>query len=374
MMKEEIKEDAASVALHGLPRVVTSKHHSEKVIWFLIWVASVGGFTYEVIGLMNKYNSHNIFTKYMQETRAEVDFPAITICNTNKEIYYEKPYTLKSYPSSCENSHRFNFSTDTDKENFLKGCSMFLSSMNNTCTFDFTHCKFPEHFMPDRSSYLCYTLNRDNFFRQVIMGYKFGLRMIIFLNDTDVTYSRESKSGSPVTEKREGITVMIHHRDIHASGLNRGIIASPGYLTEIKLSENIIRRQDAPYPSNCSKEGSSGYKQLFVGNYTIENCISACFYITFYEKCRYVHPQARVWMPEDRYPVNENKTESEVDDCFLKFLNKFDTANDCDCPIRCFEVVYDSEVSKSQWPSSWQIPEYRQFFCYCCKYVEGTFN
>ena len=364
-MVYELKDIVGSLSVHGLPRTATSKTRFGKFFWLLVSIGSFVVFIMTSIKLVVKYYKSEIYIKVTTKIDEDIVFPAVTICNTNNIDFSGKLYNDEQFPNTCDIS-KFNGKVSMlNNKSFLKGCSMFLSYLPHTCRFNKDiDCRFPNYFQPCKSFSPCFTFNGDGSLRQKMIGKRFGLSAILFVNASDHTkFSAFSQYAQITSDVRQGIQVYVHSKYIYPiNPEGEAITAPPGFHTEISLRMVVRTRRESPYPTKCSKTGNSIYKKLFPGNYTYHNCIFSCFQLKVYKVCGDVAQYARVWMPTDKFPRRRNVSVTQLKRCIGNMMKSSTLGLDCDCPLPCFELTYRPIVSRNPWPQSWQVDEYSSNF------------
>ena len=83
-IKKETIEPIESWTLHGLPNVFRTKYFSLKIIWIILFSAALGGSIYFLYNTIKEYLQYEVTTVVRSINVDELDFPVITICNTNQ--------------------------------------------------------------------------------------------------------------------------------------------------------------------------------------------------------------------------------------------------------------------------------------------------
>ncbi|XP_060580389.1 FMRFamide-activated amiloride-sensitive sodium channel-like [Ruditapes philippinarum] len=81
-LKEVLKELAESSALHGIPKIASSRQLSVKILWCIVVLAGTGVMTYQLVELFQTFYSNPIQTTVSLDF-STLQFPAISICNMN---------------------------------------------------------------------------------------------------------------------------------------------------------------------------------------------------------------------------------------------------------------------------------------------------
>ncbi|XP_069139292.1 amiloride-sensitive sodium channel subunit alpha-like [Argopecten irradians] len=81
-LRQALRELATSSSLHGLPKVFESKTTHMKVIWLVLFLATLGYVTYQLIQLFGAYYDRPIKTAVTLKFNP-LPFPAVSFCNMN---------------------------------------------------------------------------------------------------------------------------------------------------------------------------------------------------------------------------------------------------------------------------------------------------
>ena len=116
------------------------------------------------------------------------------------------------------------------------------------------HFRYPEGFEITPYALPCITLNRNLTLVQQAAGEKYGLHMIMYSEDFNL--SNSYLPDDPITDVRNGIYAVLHDpRQLVPMG--DGIVLPPGYHTHISVTKNLLKKLPHPYPSNCTSERSN---------------------------------------------------------------------------------------------------------------------
>ena len=144
-----------------------------------------------------------------RKTSSKIQFPAITICNTNT---FPKTIGLRNLTNDVEkiaetivntttgsfSIHRLRYlrglryravADDTQSQAKLQSIPLFIPKLQDSCLFGLKHiCNLSMDFVSTVSPVDggdCYTFNYDGKFFQQMNGVTLGLSMILFLNQSD---------------------------------------------------------------------------------------------------------------------------------------------------------------------------------------------
>lgn len=79
---EVIRSLISQSSLHGIPRILSSKHWYQRVLWLCLVLVTFGFLVHQLYQLFCEYNSYPIKTK-VSIKRATLRFPAVSFCNMN---------------------------------------------------------------------------------------------------------------------------------------------------------------------------------------------------------------------------------------------------------------------------------------------------
>ena len=74
----------ANSSISGISNSISTKNVIGKIIWIVVFVGCVSGFLYQASHFYHLYQSNPTVVQIEVENDGEVDFPAITVCNTNR--------------------------------------------------------------------------------------------------------------------------------------------------------------------------------------------------------------------------------------------------------------------------------------------------
>lgn len=69
-------------SLHGIPRILSSKHWYQRALWLCLVLVTFGFLVHQLYQLSSNYNSYPIKTKVSMK-RTPLRFPSISFCNLN---------------------------------------------------------------------------------------------------------------------------------------------------------------------------------------------------------------------------------------------------------------------------------------------------
>ena len=90
-------------SVQGLVQFFASKNVVSKTYWFIIFAVSTIATFGQVYTVFEDYLSYNVVTDVKVIQNSSIDFPSVTICNTNR-VHCGN---LLKYASTCENVSLF---------------------------------------------------------------------------------------------------------------------------------------------------------------------------------------------------------------------------------------------------------------------------
>ena len=294
--------------------------------------------SYVLCHSVRKYRERNFITKILKEKQDKLQFPTITICDTDMVTDF---INAEPFPKSC--SKYFSKPTENRSRLFTYGCKLFLAGMRDSCVFGTKKkCRYPLNYTAVNNWNLCYSFNRQGTLHQVGNERKYGLEMLLFKNGSGVEVT-DIQSLSPLhaTQYTRGLLLMVHSSNEYVGfSLESAIPLIPGTFTEVVLKKQIHRRLKAPYPTNCSSHTT--VPMLFPGAVTEKNCRTSCVAHQIYKICDDVPLHARPFMSKDKFPSRE-KNESRFNQC-LHGLYENQSSIECDCNAPCYKEIYETKV------------------------------
>lgn len=371
-----LKNFCDSSTIHGLSAISRSRTKFLKLLWTISFISACGLCIWQVVELIKKLSGHEITTTTTSTMQPEIDFPILTICNSNP--YSESKIEKKIGPliKSFEKSYKdIAFNTRIAKyfgnmqqdqlRNFSEDIDIFgMAKLNNSCLFAGRKCR---DIRSAATSFLgtCIVFNSNSTFKQIRPGPDFGFSASFNINEED--YSRLSvfQDAGPGILVRVGTNYGMDYREFK----NSAILASPGMTTQIKLKKKMKIRLPSPYKDKCtdaySVESLHGLVFKNPPSYTVAWCEVACLVKWQMKICGYVSPyfssMIKFRVDTDRSNVSvSNKTGNDDLEREYKCIERatasfFHSENrTCKCSPLCSETEHDFTISSLRWPSSAQ--------------------
>lgn len=77
-------QSLAKSSINGINNCASTSNVFGKIIWLLVFCFCAAGFGYQASGFYSLYRSKPSVVQIEVENDGEVDFPAVTVCNTNR--------------------------------------------------------------------------------------------------------------------------------------------------------------------------------------------------------------------------------------------------------------------------------------------------
>ena len=363
IIREEASKFLELTTFHALPQIPSSTKW-KRIFWILLFFGLLCYWLYDAIIVISRYRSYPVHEIIEKINPPSLDFPAVTICNTNM---FRRSQMSRDLLQKVEND--FNFARQTkdlqdSREHVISNLfhNLTLREIINitqpketlfmehykSCKFDGKPCNFKEDFdmtIVESNQGVCYTFNEKGTKKCIDSGPKNGLIMQMFINTSDYLSEASSSYGS-------GVFINVHPHNVKAFPSTKNVFISMGTAGHIAMEEVDVARLPSPYPSNCT---SSTKGLLYSGAYTMDSCKSSCIKEKIYKQCNktdifsHFHFNGNMdkITPFDdvKDACEERATQHNVS---WKYL--------CNCNLACKETIFYKTVSASVWPSVNEIP------------------
>ncbi|XP_072014394.1 acid-sensing ion channel 5-like [Amphiura filiformis] len=369
MQQEEQPEDESSVfvkysketSFSGLKYVGMRGNATRRLIWLLVVLLALSGLVYQIVNCTDKFIRRPSSTKLTYEKKDELDFPAVTICNTNmfrldtlgqvfngiwpaytagipqiqqlfpslqigedvgEDVMYdlpdEYPGNMSLYEFIVKNAHT--------KEGSIKLCRFNGKSCN------------PENFTTTITNYgVCFTFNSIEFDQPQKVRTPGQLRGLGLMLDA------KPKQNVPAPRLHSGFKVLLHPKDEIANLQDFGIELDIGKHTAVGIKPKEIERLPDPY-GDCIPD-NKGHLKYLSGQYTDSKCFLECETDVIVANCGC----RTFYMPGNATFCEPH----ELVGCFYATHEYFHGRknDECDCPSSCSELKYSTSVSQATFPS-----------------------
>uniref|UniRef100_A0A8C2IJU5 Acid-sensing (proton-gated) ion channel family member 4b n=1 Tax=Cyprinus carpio TaxID=7962 RepID=A0A8C2IJU5_CYPCA len=342
---------ASSSSLHGLARVLgtSGRMGFRQTLWGLALLVSLGLFLYQATWSTATYLERPHLAAMREETRRELTFPAITLCNVNRfrfsaltdaDIYHLA--NLTGLPPKSRKGHRPSELQypPPDMLDIFQRTGHQLEDMLKSCNFSGQNCSSEDFSVVYTRFGKCYTFNGNKTSPKRVRqgGTGNGLELMLDIQqDEYLPIWRETNE----TTLEAGIRVQIHSQNeppyIHQLGFG----VSPGFQTFVSCQEQRLTYLPQPW-GNCrasSEPVIPGYD-----TYSVSACRLHCESTQVQRECncRMVH------MPGDADICSPSNIKCV--DKALALLQK-STGDSCPCETPCNLTRYGKELSMVKIPS-----------------------
>lgn len=372
--KASFNEFCRSSTIHGLSAISNSQKKISKLMWALSFITACVLFFWQVSKLAGKLASHEITTKTTTRSLTEVEFPVVTICNS-------QPYSeskIKKYLNATKGEMESSLSTVARNTLFAKrigemtfdeleklspGMESFgLSKLTQSCQFAERKCTEDMSLITVPILGNCIVFNKNMTLKQRRLGPDFGFSAFFDINEDDyakISFLENAGSGVllHLGNSRNGIPE-------YYSLQNAAIRAAPGMLTQIKLKRLEKQRLPHPYVDSCREElrltelhGVVFKTEL---RYSVEWCKTICLWKWQMKSCGFVAPyyKAMIDFKIDKKKSNISFSNAKENDelenerkCLKDSLMNGAGDDNCICQPSCYDVEYGISISHLKWPS-----------------------
>lgn len=362
---ETLKELVADSTIHGLPRIIKSKHILMKIIWSICFLACACYCSYLMVDMICDFLNFDYVTTIDTVYETPAKFPAVTICSTNPFQNnqadailddFNQNFKLEPNLSSSLKLYFLMRNISNQNESFKKSIGNPLEEILINCEFGTLKCTADDfewmfHYMLGN----CYRFNsgKDSRHQPTILknismpGTFYGLRLELYNEETYKTQD---------LIKYNGIHVMI---DNQTSNVNyaEGFNISPGTSTNVVVNRFYNYKLGEPY-TNCKPNlttadayDSDLYRAMFRFNltYNQKDCFYFCYQKKVVEKCKcYLNAYERLNC--ETLCTNKEQTTC-TQKVWLEFLHN-DYYSDClpYCPAECQSFRYSLTISDIDYP------------------------
>ncbi|XP_067930523.1 FMRFamide-activated amiloride-sensitive sodium channel-like [Watersipora subatra] len=361
---------------HGISHIHQAKGSIKKSIWTLLSLASLTSLILHLIYLITGYISFDVLTNVAVVESRSMDFPAVTVCNSNGLKSSNIPAQLLEIITSRMEGLLNGTQTTRSNTATYKRLSEEIALLNEAekellgysqadmfiyCTYNSENCAgtFWRHF--DSTYGNCYTFNSGKFgvAKSSLAGASNGLTLTINIGEYDYL---------PFLTEDAGIRVVIHDQDAMPFPDRDGITASPGQISNIALKKIVTTRKSGKY-GNCTtatQNNENMYHLPYNVSYTQWACLQTCYQKELVNLCRCFHPD----LPYDSSSPVFNGLPSASGPCRLNNViqtnctitvkeNFADRSLPCaKCFQPCVESTFESSLSTSLYPAISYISDF----------------
>mmetsp|Transcript_23870 Transcript_23870/g.66242 ORF Transcript_23870/g.66242 Transcript_23870/m.66242 type:complete len:472 (+) Transcript_23870:59-1474(+) len=300
-----VNEWAQGTSIHGVPYITDSQQWRiwKRGIWIILVLVSTSFMIWQMAALITQYRNFDVITDTQTVNAVSLDFPEVTVCNSNMYSRSLQEATGITEPK-------------TNEEVLQISPPRYI----NRTWFNGIEIDTEQVWKPKIVFGLCWTFNTDMKLRRP--GYYAGLKFWMDLNQDDFENATEL-AGGLVWTLQPGTVVSVHKT---VSG------AKPGkeVFLGMDLTEHL-REKQAPW-ARCKGEAPT---------YTQFQCRDDCFHAYIRENCQCRELQD---MTDLSFPICERSGEDAT--CKALALSSEDEIlSKCDCDLPpCYELSYQATL------------------------------
>ena len=369
-----LKNFCKTTTIHGISAISNSKTKLVRFLWAFSFIAACGLCIWQVCELVLKLSGNQTTTTITTKIHSELEFPILTICNSNPYSESKMREKLGSWIEYAKS----NYSTiamstaigkllggmlEKDLEDLAGDSDLFrMSKLNTSCLFFGDKCEDIIRIVP---AFLgtCIVFNSKLIVKQIRPGPLFGFSAMFNIMEDDYSRVPFFLDTGPGILVRIGTDLVLEYHEFK----NSAILAAPGTTTQIKLRRKEKVRLPKPYDDNCTKKylinSLHGVAFKRPPPYTVEWCKTSCLLKWQMKICGCFASKfaSRVESRVDENKSNLIACNSTSNDefewehkCTTMASSWFFSVNNhsCYCAPLCDETEFDFVVSNLRWPSS----------------------
>ncbi|GFS89600.1 uncharacterized protein NPIL_315571 [Nephila pilipes] len=336
-------------SISGVNKLFSAKSQFQRFLWALVLVACLSGFSYQTYHFSILYRRKPSVVQIEVENDGLAEFPAITLCNTNR---LRKSEFCKYKSEICdENSTNLTLSEPeigeiifeilSEKKSAQKKLLGHTADMIQSCIFNGRpivgeeECmKMVEHsYDPDYGN--CYTIPPRNTKGEILEA-----READFWQEAnDLSLLVDMESDELLERKRRpGMIVTVHDDssspDIHTDGQ----MLSPGFSYTLAIQKTSIHLLPLPYKTNCTDYTSLPWQKTSKRRHTSRLCTVGCSQYYQLQKCKFVTKNLSLFYEELPY----NPKRITEDDTLCAETEEQRTQDYCRsiCGLPCRDTIF----------------------------------
>jgi hypothetical protein len=384
-MRLKLIEIIQESTCHGFPRVLKTQRTLIKIMWIGLVLVSLAGCSYMIFSLLANYFSYEVVTKIRVLPQVEINFPRVTICNTNpfltnqSSVFIQKilaennigdPYNSSLFAeylrpknnllmSSLGSTYllQLNAANPNLSDRVRKSFGYTLDEMMISCAIAGAECtendfiwhydliygncySFNSGFLPNGSSVPVRTINKP--------GLGNALVLEIFAG-----FDQKNKSS---IERVSGIHLFIDDQAYQIDS-NNGVDCPKSFQTNIMVEKTTSKLLEKPY-SECESDLNSYDNAIFNAvirsdhKYTRERCFRMCYQKNVSEECNCFDSSSPPFKDDVRACTN-------LTDIFCDFYHYLAFCSDENikaqcvpyCPLECETTRFHLSYSFLNYPT-----------------------
>jgi len=338
----------ARTSIHGLPYLSLSVRSPLKITyWFGLIAIAIGLMIVSLVAVSLQYAERRTFLSSREVFPSELPFPAVTVCNMNsvrrsaipasftvqEMLFFLNSISAEPFLSAQVNVNAFVRRYDAvynSSTAFLSNFGHRLEDMLLECVFDGEYCNISDFVTQETSLGTCYIFNSDGMRSTESYGYEHGLHLTMNVEEYEY-FTAENDA--------IGFFVFIHNPGyIPYIGAYKVFTVPAGQTTLVGMTRTDYNLFKPPY-GDCNDH----VVLTLFDDYTRESCLMECETLS---AVRYCDCKAE-YMPGNFRTCSLNETVR----CIIVHGSQFQPQQ-CDCPVPCHSIEYDTKLSYLAFPSS----------------------
>ena len=357
--KKKFMKYASSTTTHGVRHIFIGKSKIRRVLWALLFLFVFVGCCYTTVDRILHYVSVPTATTVSTVHARSIQFPAITLCNTNsfRKSYLERKNLtelvqsafqlvitnssnfLDEYQNQCSAQKATTAGNATFRQVAVEG-GQKLEDFVIDCNFVGLPCSIKEEFIPTLTELgLCYTFNS---------GQNYPLRQVHgsgYRHDLEVVLNIEQHQYGATVDNDAGVRVTVHNPEHPPQPLERGISIPPGKGAFISLGARTF--EDKSETKTCKAPRSPAeFDFLRNYNYSFPACLKDCLLRDIADTCQCID---NVIQPLTDGPYAHLPLCNISQLCCV--LATLTITEECFCTAECTYTSYDVSTSYSAYPA-----------------------
>ena len=372
-LKQLTAKALSETSTHGLSHIFKSNNIIAKIMWGILFLASIGICSYVIIQSVFDYLDYRITTETSRYYEIPTIFPKVTICNKNMfttedglnfvkgvikqngltNIFNETIVSKKSILSrKSDITEVLNIATAKANRLSSNEREKLMYKLENIlieCSFEGVACNHTDFSLKYSNSYgYCYVFNSDkaNSKYSSHSSDYYGLKLTLFVGMVN---------GLKLMNTNTGLMLKIENNTI-LYPISKETYLSPGFETSVGIERAFVFKKSKPY-TNCDIDNespgaySSDLYNLILNSkyqYTQSACLDLCF-----QKLLIFHCNCTDNNYFSLYNEVENCLTLAQYECMIKAKKIFLTNNYVSinclplCPMECNETSFVSYSSSS---------------------------
>ncbi|XP_054706911.1 acid-sensing ion channel 4-A-like [Uloborus diversus] len=343
-------------SISGVTGVTAATNVLRRILWAVVLSLCLIGFAYQTYHFSQMYMSKPSVVQIEVENDGLAEFPAITLCNTNRVRRSEYCY---NYPQICNATPK---ATMTEQEigdliyDILQQGNTTLkrnlghqkTGMIQSCIFNGKpklseeECfRVVEHFYdPDLGN--CYTIPPKNERGQVLEASEADFWQEA--NDMSVLIDIETDENME-TRRHPGLLLTIHDEenmpDVHTDGL----MIEPGLSYSLAVQKSTVLLLPLPYNTNCTDYFKLPWQARYKRRLTSRMCTVGCSQYYQQQRCSFITKNLSLFF--DELPYKPELITKENKDCAER--EEANTKDYCRsiCGLPCRDTTFTASIGSN---------------------------